>query len=117
MVSDFFSRLSNIGAPSVHALVSHDPNCEVVNRIAVVDSTHDLGSHVTRRARCILRIFRAPHSGDPKVSYPEVAIRVNDQVLGLDVSVNDILLVARFQPCYETGTKELYRKLFKSELI
>ena len=113
MIADFFSRFSNIGTSPVHALVGHYTNREVVNRIAVVVSTHDLRSHVTRCARCILRIFRTPQSGDSEVSYPEVAIMVNDQVLRLDVSVDDILLVACFESRDEAGTEELYRKIIQ----
>ena len=113
MVSDFFSRLANVGTPSVHAFVSHDTHCKIVDSETMVDSTHYLWSHVTRRARCILRIFRTPQSGDSEVSYPEVAIMINDQILRLDVSVDDILLVACFQSRDEAGTEELYRKIIQ----
>ena len=113
MVSDFFSGLAYVGTSSVHAFVSHDTHSKIVDIETVIDSTHYLWSHVTRCARCILRIFRTPQSGDSKVSYPEVAIMINDQVLWLDVSVDDILLVACFQSRDEAGTEELYRKIIQ----
>jgi hypothetical protein len=93
----------------MHALVGHDTHSKVVYSGAVIDSTHYFGSHVAWSSRSILRIFRPPNSGDSKVSDAHVAALIYHQVFRLDVSVNDILLMAHFQTSYKTCYKEAYR--------
>jgi hypothetical protein len=99
MVSNLLSRFTNVRSASEHALISHNSHSEVVDTGCVIDPTHNLGSHVAWRSRRILSVFRPPDSCNTEVSDSEVSILVDDQVFWLDVSMDDVFLVANFKSC------------------
>ena len=94
VLADLFSALANVRAFTVHALVGHDADCEVINCLRVIEPEHDFRGHIAGRARGVRRVLRSPNSRNTKVRDAQVAIVVDDEVLWLDVSVQDLLLVA-----------------------
>lgn len=93
MVSDFLPGLANVGSSSKHAFESHDSDSEIVDTGGVVYSAHNLWCHVTWSSGRVLSILRSPDSGNTEISNSEVSFFIYDQVLGFDVSVDDVLLV------------------------
>ena len=107
VVSDFLPGLAHVGSAAEHALVGHHAHSEVVDTSSVVDSAHHLRRHVAGCSRGVLSVLRPPDSGNTEVSNPEVALLINDQVLGLDVSVDDIFLVADLEAGNQARDPEL----------
>ena len=68
--------------------------------------THDLRGHVARCARCILRVILSPEPGYPEVCDAEVAVTLNHEVFGLDVPVDDVLVVNVFEASHEARHEE-----------
>ena len=56
-------------------------------------SAHYLWSHVTRRSTGVLLVLRIPDSSNTKICDSEVAILIKNEVLWLNVSVNDALIM------------------------
>jgi hypothetical protein len=106
IVSDVFSRLSNIRPFAVHALISHNSHSKIVHGERVILPTHDLRSHVPGRAGRVLRVLLSPISCDSEIGDPEVPLVVDDEVLRLDVSVYNLLLMAVFEPGHEARNEE-----------
>lgn len=106
VVPDLFPRLSNIRALAKHALIGHDAHGEVVDSSCVVLAAHDLGSHVTWSTRSVLSVLWPPNSRDTEVSYTDVSIVIDNQVLGFYISMDDLLLVAVLETCYQARDKE-----------
>ena len=96
MIPDFFTRFSSIGSPTKHALVSHDSNSKVVDASCMVLAAHNFGSHITWCTGSILGILWPLNSCYAEISYPHVAIIVDDEILWLNISVNNLFLVAVF---------------------
>lgn len=94
VISNFFSRFSNVWSSSIHAFIGHYSNGEVINRGGMILSAHYLWSHVTWCSRCVLRIFGSPYSCNTKICYSNVAIIINYQILRFNVSMNDLFLMA-----------------------
>ena len=109
LVANFFSVFTMVWALAEHALVSDDTHGKVVNSNAMILTAHDLGSHVARRARCVLRIFWVPQTGDTQIGDSEVAVFVEDEVLRLDVTVQDGVLVQVLKAEKHASDEELYR--------
>ena len=59
----------------------------------MIESQHNFRSHVTRRARSVLSVLRAPDASNSEVCDAQIAIAVDDQVFRFDVSMNDLLLM------------------------
>lgn len=94
MVPNFFSRFSDIWTAPKHAFVSHDSNGKIVYSSSVILSAHDFRGHVSWCARSVLGILRPPNSSNTEIGDPDVPIIINDQVLGLNIPVYYLLLVA-----------------------
>ena len=93
VLTDFTSIASSVGSPAKHALVANNAHSEVVDGDTVRLAAHNLGSHVARRARRIFLVLRVPHSGNTKICDLKIAILVEDEVLWLDVTMQNALLV------------------------
>lgn len=73
----------------------------------MVLTTHDLRSHVPRGSAGVLVVVGPDLACDAQVSDAQVPLAVDDQVLRLDVSVDDAVLVQVFEPQEETRREEL----------
>lgn len=96
MFSNLFAASASIGSAAEHAFVTDDANCEVVDCNAVWLLAHHLWSHVTRRSRCVLGVVRIPNSSNTQIRDLQIALLVENQVLWLNVSMQDALLVQVF---------------------
>jgi hypothetical protein len=110
VISDLFSGLANVWSSAEHTLVRHDTYSEVINTSGVINSAHDLWSHISWGTGRILGVLWSPDSCNTEISNPEISNFVNDQVLRLDVSMDDILFMAFFQASNEASTPKLYMK-------
>jgi hypothetical protein len=99
VLADLLPALAHVRPLAVHALVRHDTDGKVINCLRVVEAEHDLGRHVARRAGCVGGVLRAPDARNTEVGDAQVAVVVDDEVLGLDVAVQDLLLVAVLEAC------------------
>jgi hypothetical protein len=73
----------------------------------VVLPAHDLGRHIARRPRRLLRVVGTPLARDAEVGDAQVPALFEDQVLGLDVSVEDAVAVDELESRYDAGREEL----------
>lgn len=110
MVSDLLPVLAVVWTLAKHALVGDDSHGEVVNSDTMVLPAHDLRGHIAWRARSILRIFSMPQAGDSQVSYPQITQLIEDQILWLDVTMQDCVLVQVLKAQEHAGDKEFCEK-------
>jgi hypothetical protein len=110
VVSDFFPRFPDIGPLSVHAFVGHYSYSEIVHSVRVVLSAHHFGSHVAWGSRGVLSILLSPVPGDSEISDSQVALIIDDQVLRLDVSVDNLFIVAVLETSHQACNEETYKK-------
>ena len=96
VISNFLTWFSDVRASSIHALICHDSNCEIIHWGRVVLTAHNLWSHISWRTRCILSIFRSPDSCNPKICYSYIAVHVDDQIFWFYVSVDNLFFMAVF---------------------
>lgn len=106
MVSDFLSWFTEIGSATKHAFISDDAHCKVINWASMILTSHYFRRHVTRRAWSVLCIILTPNSGNTKVCDAQVTITLYDEVLWLDISVYNILVVDVLETSYETCDKK-----------
>ena len=105
VIADLLSTLADVGSPSEHALVSHHSHSEVIYQASVILPAHHLRSHVSGRSTGVLSVFLAPDPRDAEVSDAYVAVGLNPQIFGLDVSVDNIARVNVLETRYEAGYK------------
>lgn len=108
VVSDLFARFSYVGTFSIHAFVGHNSHGKIVHGVRMILPAHHLRRHVARRSGRVLSVLFSPVSGDSEICDSEVALVVDDQVLGLDVSVYDLLIVTVFETGHEACNEEAY---------
>ena len=108
MITNLFSVLAMVRPLAEHTLIGDDSHSEVVDGYTVVLAAHDLGSHIAGRARCVLRVLRIPQTCNTQIRDPQVAILVEDQVLWLDITMQDCILVKIFEAKEHASDKELY---------
>lgn len=106
----FMSTLPHIRPIPKHTLIHNNPDCEVVTGHSMVLLAQDLRScnnwlltHVAQRAWCILAVVGPPDASHSQVSDPSVAIFLQHDVLGLEVSVNDAVVVQELQAYHNAG--------------
>lgn len=68
--------------------------------------THDLRSHITRRSTRLLTVIRIPDASNPKISYPQIALVIENDILGLNISVQDTLIMDVLEGVSYAGNKE-----------
>lgn len=76
-------------------------------------STHDLRSHISRRSWRVLRILRCPLSRDTKVGDSHVTVRIHEQVLRFNISMNDTVVVHVLKTDYAASNEEFGLLLWK----
>lgn len=72
----------------------------------MVLATHDFGSHVSGCAAGFLGIVGVPDACNAEISDSQVAFVVEDEVFGLDVSVQHALIVHVVQAVHDAGNEE-----------
>ncbi len=72
----------------------------------MVLSANDFRSHVAWSARGITTIFSSEISGDSQVCDSGVTFVVQNYVLGLDIPVNNVVVVKILQSQEDAGNKE-----------
>lgn len=107
VVPNFFPVFALIRPLTKHTLVCDHAHREVINCHRVVLATHHFRSHIARSARGILRIIRVLYPCNSKISDPQVAKRIEHQILRLDVSMKDLILMQILQTQYHTCHEEL----------
>ena len=107
VVSDLFPVLTVIWPLAEHALVGYDSHSEVVHCYTVVLTAHNLGCHVAWCSRRVLWILWIPQASDAQVGDSEIAMLVKDQILRLDVSMKNCILMEVFKAKEHTRDKEL----------
>lgn len=113
MVTYLFSWFSKIRPPTKHTFISNDANSEIIDRAAMVLTTHYLWCHISRCARGILSIILPPHTCNAKVSNSQISITFYNQILRFDIPMNNVFLVYIFQSSNQTSHKELSCIFFK----
>ena len=93
MIANLLSVLPVVRPLAKHALVGDHTHCKVVDGDTVVLTAHDFRRHISWRARGVLRVFGVPQTGNTKICHSEIALLVKYQVLGLDVPVQNGVLV------------------------
>lgn len=109
MVPNLFSIFTLIGTLSEHTLVSNHSDCEVINCNAMILSKHYFWRHVTWSSRSIFWIFGVPYSGDPQISYPQITLLIKNQILGLNVSMDNTVLVQIVKASQHARHKKFFR--------
>lgn len=113
MVPNFFAGFPEVGSSTKHTLVSDHSDCELVNQKRVVLPAHYLRGHIARCSRCVLCIVFPPNSRNPKISYPQIAIALNHEILRFDISVQNVLCMHVFKSSNETRNKKSCRLFVK----
>ncbi len=80
----------------------------------MVLSIDNLGRHVPRSPRSVFIVFFFHNSGYPHVSQPQVPFLVNYDILGFDVSVNNVIAVHVLKAQKDAANKKFYDMLWKS---
>ena len=107
VITDLLPILAMVGSLAEHALICNDTHGEVVNGYTVILAAHNLWSHVAGRARGVLRVLGVPQACNTQICDPQVAVLVKDQVLGLDITVQDGILVKIFEAEEHASNEEL----------
>ena len=108
MISDLLPVLTLVRTLAKHALIGDDTHCKVVNSNAMVLSAHDFWCHVARSARRVFGVLRIPEAGNSEVCNSQETIFVKDEVLRLDVSVKNGILMQVLKAEEHASNKELY---------
>ena len=77
----------------------------------------DLGCHVSRCAGSVLVVFRSVDSCDSKIGEAEVAFAVENEILGFEVAVNDVVVVHILEAENDAADKELDDVLGKAFVL
>ena len=88
-------------------LEDDDAQGEVIDGDSVVLAAHDLWRHVAGGATGVFLVFGVPDAGDAEVGDEEVALAVEDEVLGFDVAVDDAVVVDVLEALDDAGGEEL----------
>lgn len=103
---------------SHHEFVGNHTQCEVVHSECVVLSAHHLWSyhnkksmrtHIARRATRVVRVLTLLYARDAHVRDPDIALLIQHQILWLDVTLNDVVVVQVLQANENAGNEEFYQ--------
>lgn len=108
MVSNLLSIFSVVWSFAKHALVCDHTHGKVVNGDSMVLTAHDLWSHIAWSSRRVLGVLRIPSSCNSQISYSQIAAFVKNEILGLDISVQNGVLVQIFQAKKHACDEKLY---------
>lgn len=114
---DFFAILANVGPPAKHKFIGDNPQSEIVHRKVMVFATHDFRSHIAWGPTCIVCVTLLKLTRNSKIGYSEIPLGIQHQVLRLDVSMYDLILVDILQTDEYIGHKKLGLLLIEKPLI
>jgi len=97
---------ANVRATALHAFVGDDSHCEVVGSEAVVLPAHDFRGHVPGSSRRFTCVFGCKKPGNPEIGKSEIALVVKNKIFWLDISVDDLGLMHRFERVDEAGDEK-----------
>lgn len=80
-------------------------------------TTHDFWSHIARGTAGIVGVVLTELSRNAKISDSQIAFRVKDQVLRLDVPMDNFILVHVLQANQNVADEEFSFSLVKDPLI
>ena len=106
VLSDLAPVASGIRSAAKHTLETDDAHGKVVDSHAVWLATHHLRRHIAWSARCVLLVFRIPHSSNAKVGDLEVPVLIEDQIFRFYITVQNALLMQILQRDDHAGDKE-----------
>lgn len=117
-IPDLFSTLSLVWSSAEHALPGDDTHCKIVCSNAVIVFAHNFGSHVAWGSTSFIRIVGVwdPFSGYSKICQFQISIFVKYKILGLNISMDDVMTVDRLKSVDEASAEELSLFLRKSSL-
>ena len=98
--------LALVRAFSHHALVPDDSHRKVIRSQPVVLPAHDFGCHVARRSTRLTRIVGRKDARNSKISQAQVSMVIEYQILRLNISVDDLLLMDGFQSVQQARDEE-----------
>jgi len=87
--------------------VGNNAEGKVVDCIGVIFSVENLWGHVARCPACVCSVIFTPGPGNTEVGDSDVPMLVHDDVFGLYVSMNNLVLVDVLEAEDETADKEL----------
>lgn len=111
MFSDLLSVPAVVRSPAEHELVSHHSQREVVGRESVVLVADDLGCHVPWSPTRILMVVISHDPRHSQIRYAQVPLRVQHEVLGFEIAVDDLALVQILQPDYDVRNEKFSLRL------
>jgi hypothetical protein len=74
---------------------------------------NDFWSHVARSSRGVLLVVGRVYPGDAHVGQPEIAFRIEDQILRFDVSVEDTVIMQVLQAEGDAADEKFYNVLWE----
>lgn len=77
----------------------------------------NLRSHISRRPTSILIIIRNPNPSDTHISNPEISPLIDDQILRLDITMDNIIRMDILKPQYYTADEEFDNMLRKCTMF
>lgn len=89
LFSYFFPRTATKRSSSQHQLMRHNSNCKVICRKAMVLAAKHFRGHISGSAASVTTIIRAKRTGNSQISHPCIALLIQNNVLGLYVSMDD----------------------------
>jgi hypothetical protein len=69
-------------------------------------STHDFWCHISRGTTSITTVIGFEEASDTEISYSEVSHIIEDQVLGFDVTMDDVVEVEELETDEDTSDEE-----------
>lgn len=119
-ISDCLSIFTTIRSLAHHTFVPNYSHSKVINSMTVILFEHYFGSHVSWCPTILLTVFRLPFLSYTKISEAQVPTGIKHKILRFDISVNDTLLMYRFECLDETCQEELgtfVRKLSYMQMV
>ena len=108
VVSDLLTVFAMVRPLAEHALIGNDTHGEVVNCHTMILSAHNLRRHIPGRSRSVFGVLGIPATSNTQISHSQIALLVENEVLWLDITVQNGVLVEILQAQQHAGDKELY---------
>ncbi len=106
-IPNVLSGSTQVRSLSNDTFVKNDSQGEVVNFVRMILMEENLRSHVSRRPRGIFHIINLPFFTDPKISQPQIALFLEDNIFWLDVPVDKPFAMDELHRLHQTGSKKL----------
>ena len=108
-ISNLSSRFAQVGSSAEHALPCDDSDCEIICSDSMIILAHNFRRHVPWGATGLVAVVHVmlPLSSDTEIGQFEVSAIVKHKILGLDISMDDALVVDWLQGMDQTATEKL----------